>query len=579
MAALGAIVAFGCGPDLPEGAVASMDGWVLDEDGLAAEYDRVAQLDARKLAEASRQPVEPASYLNATPQERLDFARLLLDKELLLRLAREACPEPDSIRQRRVRVLYEKRLVNGFLDFKRRSFRVSPEEGEQVVQALSRRVRVTRAEIPEANRALVQQEMVSGGVFDEVARKYAAGGRVEQAALDFREFSADMAGSIFLADLPAGRSFGPVEMRTGTFFFRVDGFEPFALADDPELRALANRMVDAIVFFPRNRAWVDSLQSAAQIGFHRENFPLVQRYFAAFWDSVETERLAGAAISYQSFRSPTWLVPADERDTPLYDLWGQTHSVHAFMRSLDDVDLDLWPTTGDLDRIAFKIEGRVIRLLWVEEAQKTGYTESAEFQHEAQQLEEKELLDQYRFRHLIPQLTFSDEDVRREYEDHPDLYRSTEQVAFGLLLFPPGREAEARAAYLQVKDADPLRWYEVGPVAAQEPGVVFEADTGLAEITQPLEHAEWAPFREIARQQEVGQLSDLISTPHGFAIVRTNQLVPSRRLTFDESKTRALQNLQSVQVDSVIEAKLTEARERWNGQVYPRTLGIVESSG
>ena len=84
--------------------IASVEDWKLTPEMLEPAYDRV---------------YGPGSFAIATYDERSRFVELLIDKEVMLRIAREACPEPDILRQKRVRAGTEELVLNEFIRFER----------------------------------------------------------------------------------------------------------------------------------------------------------------------------------------------------------------------------------------------------------------------------------------------------------------------------------------------------------------------------------------------------------------------------------------------------------------------------
>jgi len=94
-----------------DGVVASFSGWELSRDDFRAEFVRTRGDSAYA---ASDEPI------------RIEFANLLLNKEILLLVAGETCSEPDPKRQRLDRVLYEKNLLRRFVEKQGEQARPNP---------------------------------------------------------------------------------------------------------------------------------------------------------------------------------------------------------------------------------------------------------------------------------------------------------------------------------------------------------------------------------------------------------------------------------------------------------------------
>lgn len=555
---LGAMLVLGaCGGEGGPDTVASFRGYGLDHETLRAEFVRVNP---------------QADWASTTVPDRAAFAELLLKKEILLQLAREACPEPDRKRRRLDAVLYEKNLLREYLAARRERFALGPEALATAIERLKRTARVELATVRQADMEAIREEMLAGGNFEDVARKYASEkgpqGRGFTETVVNLQAPRTLVRAVLLEDLPAGTVVGPVATTKGIYFLRIIDFLPLDLASIPGGLEQAKVVAEDGYYQPFNEAYLESLTTASGLRLHEESFPVIKEIMQAFWDSVNAASDAGQMVRFQEFRGPVWRVPAEQANLPVLDLFGKTYGVKEFIGTLDDIDLDYWITVGPLNKVAFQIDTRAQRLLSILEAEKTGVPERPSFRTAMQRLEEQHLLQQFRERYLAEQFPADPAALEAEYRDRPDAYTAPDRFAYGLVIFPRGKEARARQVQAQVA-ADPTRWFElVTAEAGADTTVLYYPDTGLKTLQDAPPDPSWAPFRDAASALPAqGAVSEVLATQHGFTIVRCNQKDPARRLSFDEAKEDVTRNVRERWLDEEIERRLTAAMKSYGAKV------------
>ncbi|MCB9462457.1 MAG: peptidyl-prolyl cis-trans isomerase [Candidatus Eisenbacteria bacterium] len=558
-----------CGSESPD-AVAHFRGWSLDGEQLQAEWTRV-------------NPDIP--WTSTTVEQRAEFAGLLMNKELLVRIADKACPEPGLKRGRLHRVLYEKNLSKAYLDARRERFSLPESEIVAAIDKLKRRARVQMATVKQADIDAIRQEMLNGGSFEEVAKKYANESGPGAKGFVETELGIDVAPrplvrAVFLEDVPPGTVVGPVSSTQANYFLRVVEFTPWDFSNIPGAMERARSVVTDIHYQPFNNAYVESLNTAAGLAFHEESYPIVQEIMQTFWDSVNAARMNGAPVDFQTFRAPVWLVPEDKAEVPVMELFGKTYTVREFVKSLDDVDLDSWVTVGQPGKIAFQIDTRGRRLLNQLQAEKMGVQNRPEFLSLMGRQDEQHLLDEFRDVYLAGQYQPDEAKLQELYRDHPDLYMTTDQVAYGLLIFPPDKEARARQVREKLRGADPVAWFEIAAAEAKaDPSVLYYADTGLRDVSASTPDPSWVPFKEAALTLEPEHLSEVLRTQHGFTIVRCNQRMLPRRKTYEEAHDQVLSDSREIWLNAEIDRRLSAAQTEYKAVVDTARIEALMAGG
>ena len=563
----------------PADTAVHMKGWNLPASEVAREYDRVKG---------------PGTFAGASLADRESFARTLADKEILLRFARRQYPRLDEAHARTYRAACEKELQREFFRVQRESFHLAPAEVARQLPLVSREARVRLVYL--ASRGALEQvrkDQQAGMSFEEIAGRYGRGasGRGALAASSppesgsprWREVtvraddarpSYPLAAQALLRDLPEGGVSEPFETLMGVMVAQVVSYRPLPEASDSLYQDKAKKLLDAVGYMHYYQTWVDSLRTAARFAFHPQAYPIVTRHFAAFWDSVDAAETQGASIDREVLRPPLGRFSAEERNEPIYDLWGKTHTVGEYVTSLNDVALDYWPTKGSPERLAFQIEGRITRLLYAGEAAKTGLTRAPEMVRRFKLREEEALLDQFRNGLSAQKAAPSAEEIRAEYEKAPDRYLQPVGVSFSALRYPAGKDARVRAFLRRVRAAGSQGWMELAPQEHQADSTVqFLPPTALMDAAGPAPSLALAPFMQAARGMEPGQVSEPIHSPTGIGLVWVKEKRPQTQLSLEQVTPKIRARLEEAKKDSLVEAMLTEGRKTFGVTVYPARLG------
>ncbi|MBK8231362.1 MAG: peptidyl-prolyl cis-trans isomerase [Candidatus Eisenbacteria bacterium] len=554
----------GCAQDPPD-TVASMRGWRLSQAQLKTEWERLHP---------------GASYDTTSAQTRTELANTLLDKETLLKMAREACPKPDLQRARSLRLTYEKMLNRDFQQYRRENFALSDDGLEERLKKISRSARVRICSLSgRAGAAQAAAMMQQGESFESIATKI--GKKInlgtepgwEEQELRVGKSPIILLAATMLEGVPAGATSRPVEAPQGIYLIKVLEYQPFDIGSEPGLLDRAKSLLNDLAFMPHNVAYVDSLKKASGIKLHVGADSLIAVRMAAFWDSINAAGIEGKEVNYQTLRGPVWRFSKEEQARPCYDFHGTTHTVGEFMRSLDDVDLDSWPTVGVLAKLTFQIENRVQRMMFNAEAEKAGIQNRPIFVERLRRAEENGLLDQFRETALLPKSTPSEEEMRAYFEKHASAYRTPDLASFGMIIFPPDKEARAAQVAEKLRAGDPLLWYELGPAEQLlDPRIQLFSDSKELNLNDPPPEPSWQPFLDAAKPLDTGQIAGPLRTQHGFSLLRVASRARPMQSTYEQARPLLEPAVRDSKANELVEQMLTQNRKKWGAKIYPERL-------
>ncbi len=561
---------------IPDEAAVSLRGWSLTADEVAAECARLRG---------------PGAFDTLSVAERELFARALADREILLRLARQdgVTLERPEIR-RGYRIDHERTLVREFLRHLRDRFRPAAEQEARLLPRLFRQAHIEQFIVSDAQRAEEAQRMLrAGGDFEATARRFsdvvAAGGSPAGAAppggasagtapaasvpqpkevrVDDRHTPSQVIKAVLVDDPPGDGLLDPIRMPEATLFVRLLGFEPLAEASDSAWVEKASKALRSLVWMDRSAQWSDSLKRAAGLAFHSESYPLIAERFAALWDSIEGLRDENIAYDFLSIRAPLGRFAPEERERPLFDLWGRTRTVGEYLTSLDDVDLDHWPGSGPLAKTAQEIEGRIERLLITEEALRRGFAANPAFREALRPVEEKWTLDAYCAHATAEAGEPSPDSLAAAYQRHRNLFRFPEAVSFSVLSYPASDEARARRIHRRLVEGPAGLMAELGPSEAENHGAWYLPPTRPRDISLDPFRPEWADFWMAVRRMQPGEYALVLSAADSrWAIVRVEERRPERYRTIEEARPYLLSKIVNQEQNRIMEEILREQRRR-----------------
>ena len=548
-----------CDRAAEEAVVASVDDYSLTLQEVRSEYDRVN---------------EEGAWDKATVEERADFASLLLDKQMLLMLARENCPEPDTKRARLERILAERTLIRVAEESRREQFPFPPERKAELIRRMQRAAKV-RAVVVSGEHMKDAASAIENGVgFDDIVGRYGFVGRDGNVDVDTMTIAVGVAGrelvfKVLLDDPAEGSIVGPAVTRLGPSVSEILSFEPIELDADPRIQETAETFALDYDYLPVQNVFFDSLRTVAAVTVHDDAVAIIRERFEGFWDSVR----ATPDIDLQALRAPLWRFDETDRAVPAYELFGETHTVGEYVESLNDLDLDVWPPKAEQERVKSMVEQRALRLVVHRQAIAEGYDRHPEYLSAMERMREQQQLEQFRDRYLASQVEVPEERMRKQYEDNPEKYETAEQISYGMLVFPPSEEARAHALRAKLKTGqswDALAQAEVG----RGTGVLFEPDTGLRSIRMPPSRPSWIPFRNLATTLQPGEYSAVTQVGDNFSIVRCNERAPARLSTYEEARPNIHRMMLQIVLDEEIERRLEAKRAELEPVVHRELLAV-----
>jgi len=574
-----AAVALGACQKTPDDAAVAIRGWHLTADQVAAEYTRINGAGA---------------YDTASVATRESFARTLADREILLRLARKEVPELTGLYARQLRVLREKYLQREYLKYRRDRFKLPAEVEAQRLPRLTRQAIVRQIAIQDPTlKEPAAAALKAGTSFEQLAAQFgsvprpamnpAMAGRPPANAPKWRERTIrvddprcppKLMVDVLLADLSAGDIVGPTETREGNLLVELVRYEPIEQASDTTWMRRARGALEMLGYMDSHAGWRDSLVKATGFSFQRENIPLIQERFDAYWDSIDGLTRQGINFDVRGIRVPYWRYTAEELAKPLYVLNGQ-RTIEDYLRSLEEIDADYWPTRGSVDKIAAQVEGRLERLLLFQEAEKSPVKDSPEFQAMLTPQRDKYVLEQYYEIVTRDVAAPGKAEIEAKFQEVAQYLRTPDLISFSALVYPRDQEARARAAVQKLRQGDPLLWLEFAPSqAAADTNIRYIPPTELLDAAKPAPRPEWSDLFRLARGMQEGEISDAVpaATAGGYGVVRVVDRQPPRAMTLQEATPELEKLLRQNAKDGVIEQTLVAQRKKMGVQVFPDRL-------
>ncbi len=579
----------GCARE-PKDAVISLKHWSMDLSQVQAEYNRVH----------AKEGVDPFSALSNA--DRVDFAKTLADREILVRQARKEIPRLEGKQARQYRVNYERELQQSYLRWRRESFHLPPDVLAKQLLLVSRTAKAQLLPLPSLKAMTdVEGYQKDGLTFDQIVQKVSADvpekfkivkkvssdapekvkGRIPPGTAVDYEVRVGKPGvppavidHVLLRDVPAGGMTPPFLTANGPTMLHVQEFTPIPEASDTAFVRDARETLESIAYMGVYKAWSDSLRQAAGFAFHPESYPIIQKEFEAFWDSVKAVQAQKIHVEFQAMRAPIWRFSADERKQPLYDMWGKTHTVEDFVLGLDGTDLDHWPSIGTAEKIKFQIEARLERLLFQQQAEKTGFPQMPEFVPKAKRWEDEEYLDRYYeiLGSRIPAVT--DQDMKALYDKGPDSFQSPEKLSFCAFTWRVGKEARAKAVLAKVRQADSSGTFAIALAEHLADSTFnYQPPTKLLEVQRPAPVQQWSDFMQVARGLQAGQTSETFSNGRTVSFVKVVNRIPARTLSFDEAKSMLEPLVVESKKSTLLDSILKKERKSQHLLVHPERLG------
>jgi peptidyl-prolyl cis-trans isomerase C len=560
---LAALVAGGCGKKADDPVVVRMKGKEITLSQIRSEFDRVKG---------------PGAYDAAPFGQRLDFARTLADKEVLLSEARRLVKEPSKLRRVQLARYRERFLIGAFWEHILKGRTVPPESIAAFRKPYLEERLVSHILLPEEEKARdVLRRLEAGESFETLARELSwdvesreQGGRLGW--INYLDFPYARLAKVVFLKMEKGQIYPePVRTVRGYHVVRVDDIRPRELT--PEEEARVERM--ARQSFNRNltSSIRDSLLAAHGVEIRDEALEPLTELFRAFWDSLNTLQSETGAVEYRSLDPPSAEALGPEvASTVLVTMKDGDWTVADFLESLKECDLEFWPSLNQtVEQTRFQVRRRMIRWLMYQQAIKWGLEDSDYYRQRMRLREERLLLEDYYQQVLAPQVPVTEEEMRRYYETHPEDFMKDDRIDLGFLLFPPDlrERAEEVARALRAGQS----WEEVGQAEASgHEGVVFVPATGLQSGDAYREITQLAKRLVDTGQLGLNTFSDPVETSQGWVILRVTSRVKGTPLRWEIAKRFIKVLLTDRGVERLLAKKMPELRQQYAVEVFEEPL-------
>jgi hypothetical protein len=543
--------------------VAEAQSWTLTRDEVTADFARINAGSA----------IEDASIA-----ERTLFLTDRINAELLARHARASLGELSWPQRRRLWAEREEALIDRYFEGTWTTLEIHPRHREEGLAKLLRQAdlrRIVTSSVDQARECRHQIEE-SGMSFVQAYEEYGLDDGTPSTALELGWTSAEylpgkVVRGVFLDDPPVGAVLGPFNTRRGIWILEVGGFRE-AIPTAVEREILENRL--------RSLFYDDSLRTLAErrheevdLRVYEEQFPVLNRCFNAFWDSISVASPRANTNVFRTWRAPEWHLAPDERDLDLYAFGDSSGTVLDFMRALNRCDTQYWPGGPSPQHRAREIRSRVDRMFLLTEAERLGLDQDPEFLAAMHRAENEAYLDDLFERVIRPGIQVTPEEAIAEYERDPNAFRIPEKVAFAALLVPREIEGTIRTFREEHLHAPVRDWMLAArELAAIDSTVVLIRDSGVLRLDETPRDRVLRALLPHAEPLTTSEVSEVLELPEGFGLLRCSYRVEARPIEREMAMPFAEAAVRRRKVDERVDALIEKLRREARVKVYPDHL-------
>ncbi len=554
----------GCAPR-DDTLVARMEGFQVHVDGVSVLHSRLY-------------PDLP--FESTSCEQRKKLLTDIVNNELLLGIAREEAIEPSRPLRRRIASESERKLIDNFFEHLTAAFGVSSSAYRDLSDRLHRQVHLLRIVCRDAEDAdSCFAALQSGMPFEAAYQRYGLDLGSQATEMDMGWVTPEtlpppIVRRVFLgAEDIEEQLISPVATRRGFWIVKPLQFASVQLRASQ--LALIDRMIRKVAFEDSLVSHSAQLKKRRQLEVHEQRFPIINRAFNAYWDSLDAIDKEGRVnrMDTYAWRPPLWKISTADQGLVLVETAERSWTIRDFMESLDDCDVEFWPAGPTPQHRQKEIHDRILRLLLVEEARRIGLHLQPEYQSVVQRLHEEALLDAFYEERILPSIEVTPREVREHYEAGPERYQIHERASFTVLRFPAGSKGQAEAFREAHADDTPRDWALAAIAAADaDTNVVFHRDRGvfdLEERPRTLLHLQVFP---VVKELEAGQVSEVFSLLDGHAIVRCNYRRHAEPMPPAMAYPLAEAEVRQKKTDEIVEPLLELARESREVRMWPDRL-------
>ena len=174
-------------------------------------------------------------------------------------------------------------------------------------------------------------------------------------------------------------------------------------------------------------------------------------------------------------------------------------------------------------------------------------------------------IDQVIERQVMPSLSVSEVEIRQFYDANPQRFKTPEKIRLShiFIRFEPGESMDQPTQARRKIETIAAQLAQGGDFAAlardysEEPRREYGGDLGYIQRGQILPQLETVAF-----EMAVGEISPILTTGHGFHLLRVTDRKPGNVTTFEEAHPGIRQTLLQLKRDQAVKAYIDTLREK-----------------
>lgn len=197
----------------------------------------------------------------------------------------------------------------------------------------------------------------------------------------------------------------------------------------------------------------------------------------------------------------------------------------------------------------------VIRMrLFAIDAEANGLDKTAEF-IAAMESAKRFMLSQAGMRKEIADVTVSDDDAKKFYDENPNLFIQPERVHASHILVSGDENLKKVQEELKVKSFDTVaKEYSIDPGSAVNGGDLGEFTKG--QMVPEFEKAAFA-------LKNPGDVSEPVKSQFGWHIIKLEKHIPESKIDFEQVKPQIIQELRQKKTQEILEKKAKELESKY----------------
>lgn len=200
--------------------------------------------------------------------------------------------------------------------------------------------------------------------------------------------------------------------------------------------------------------------------------------------------------------------------------------------------------------------------LFALDAVKAKLDETPEFKKTVEDIR-THVLAQMAMREAVKDITVSDEEARRFYDEHTDQFKQPERIHARHILLNDDAESADKMAKVQADLKAGVSFDEVAKAVSVCPSASQGGDLGEFQKGQMVPEFEAAAFA----LKDPGDISEPVKTQFGWHIIKLEGRVPESVSPFDDVKAQITQELQNTKASDRIRARIDELKKTYKVEI------------